>query len=114
MIACVCTYACVCPCMCVCMSVCMHVCDACMRVHVCGYIRTLMLACVHAWVCVCMCTCVCECMYICTCSHGFIPVYNLPLGQVLEEAIRPDTSLVSVMMVNNEIGVTQPIKEIGS
>nr|QSX72232.1 NFS1 cysteine desulfurase [Halisarca dujardinii] len=33
--------------------------------------------------------------------------------KVLEDAIRPDTSLVSVMMVNNEIGVTQPIKEIG-
>jgi len=28
-------------------------------------------------------------------------------------AIRPDTVLVSVMMVNNEIGVVQPIKEIG-
>ena len=31
----------------------------------------------------------------------------------LENAIRPDTSLVSVMTVNNEIGVTQPVKEIG-
>jgi cysteine desulfurase len=31
----------------------------------------------------------------------------------LEAAIRPDTILVSVMMVNNEIGVIQPIKEIG-
>eukprot|EP00201_Polytomella_parva_P001693 CAMPEP_0175079010 /NCGR_PEP_ID=MMETSP0052_2-20121109/24545_1 /TAXON_ID=51329 ORGANISM="Polytomella parva, Strain SAG 63-3" /NCGR_SAMPLE_ID=MMETSP0052_2 /ASSEMBLY_ACC=CAM_ASM_000194 /LENGTH=439 /DNA_ID=CAMNT_0016349213 /DNA_START=194 /DNA_END=1513 /DNA_ORIENTATION=+ len=30
------------------------------------------------------------------------------------EAIRPDTALVSVMTVNNEIGVIQPIKEIGS
>lgn len=27
--------------------------------------------------------------------------------------MRPDTSLVSVMMVNNEIGVVQPVKEIG-
>merc|ERR1712179_355434 len=26
---------------------------------------------------------------------------------------RPDTSLVSVMMVNNEIGVIQPVEEIG-
>ncbi|BGP58671.1 hypothetical protein JCM8202_003624 [Rhodotorula sphaerocarpa] len=31
----------------------------------------------------------------------------------LEEAIRPDTCLVSIMMVNNEIGVIQPVKEIG-
>jgi cysteine desulfurase len=31
----------------------------------------------------------------------------------LEAAIRPDTILVSVMFVNNEIGVVQPIKEIG-
>ncbi|XP_043542764.1 cysteine desulfurase, mitochondrial [Chiloscyllium plagiosum] len=31
----------------------------------------------------------------------------------LEEAIRPDTSLVSIMTVNNEIGVKQPIDEIG-
>ena len=31
----------------------------------------------------------------------------------LEAAIRPDTILVSVMMVNNEIGVIQPIAEIG-
>src|SRR6476661_4124883 len=31
----------------------------------------------------------------------------------LQEAIRPDTILVSVMLVNNEIGVIQPIPEIG-
>lgn len=31
----------------------------------------------------------------------------------LREAIRPDTILVSVMWVNNEIGVIQPIAEIG-
>ncbi len=31
----------------------------------------------------------------------------------LQEASRPDTILVSVMMVNNEIGVIQPIAEIG-
>ncbi|MFK5197271.1 IscS subfamily cysteine desulfurase [Glaesserella parasuis] len=31
----------------------------------------------------------------------------------LEAAIRPDTILVSVMQVNNEIGVIQPIEEIG-
>ncbi|OON19811.1 cysteine desulfurase, partial [Opisthorchis viverrini] len=33
--------------------------------------------------------------------------------QVLEKAIRPDTSLVSVMTVNNEIGVIQPVEAIG-
>jgi cysteine desulfurase len=31
----------------------------------------------------------------------------------LKAAIRPDTVLVSVMMVNNEIGVIQPVAEIG-
>ncbi|KAI0811008.1 cysteine desulfurase NFS1 [Irpex lacteus] len=31
----------------------------------------------------------------------------------LEAAIRPDTSIVSIMTVNNETGVIQPIKEIG-
>ncbi|HYD78784.1 MAG TPA: IscS subfamily cysteine desulfurase [Paucimonas sp.] len=31
----------------------------------------------------------------------------------LEQALRPDTILVSVMFVNNEIGVIQPIAEIG-
>lgn len=34
--------------------------------------------------------------------------------QQLEETICSDTSLVSVMTVNNEIGVKQPIKEIGN
>jgi cysteine desulfurase len=33
---------------------------------------------------------------------------------VLEAAIRPDTSLVSIMTVNNETGVIQPMKEIGN
>jgi cysteine desulfurase len=31
----------------------------------------------------------------------------------LQAALRPDTIVVSVMMVNNEIGVIQPIAEIG-
>uniref|UniRef100_A0A8D0H322 cysteine desulfurase n=1 Tax=Sphenodon punctatus TaxID=8508 RepID=A0A8D0H322_SPHPU len=31
----------------------------------------------------------------------------------LEEAMQPDTSLVSIMTVNNEIGVKQPVSEIG-
>jgi cysteine desulfurase len=45
----------------------------------------------------------------------------LPVGKngvisldVLEAAIRPDTSLVSIMTVNNETGVIQPMKEIGN
>ena len=33
---------------------------------------------------------------------------------MLEAAIRPDTALVSVMAVNNEIGVVQSLKEIGA
>jgi cysteine desulfurase len=37
----------------------------------------------------------------------------LDLG-ALENAMRPDTVLVSVMMVNNETGVVQPIAEIGA
>jgi cysteine desulfurase len=32
----------------------------------------------------------------------------------LEASIRPETSLISIMTVNNEIGVRQPIKEIGT
>ena len=46
----------------------------------------------------------------------YLPV--LPSGLVdlnrLQEAIRPSTVLVSVMAVNNEIGVIQPLAEIGS
>lgn len=34
--------------------------------------------------------------------------------EALEAAIRPDTSLVSIMTVNNETGVIQPMKEIGA
>jgi cysteine desulfurase len=33
--------------------------------------------------------------------------------EALEKAIRPDTSIVSIMGVNNEIGVVQPLAEIG-
>ena len=52
-------------------------------------------------------------------SEGFQVTY-LPVQpnglvdlQKLKEAIRPETALVSVMGVNNEIGVIQPLKEIG-
>jgi cysteine desulfurase len=33
--------------------------------------------------------------------------------ELLEQSIRPDTLLISVIHVNNEIGVAQPIKQIG-
>jgi cysteine desulfurase len=33
--------------------------------------------------------------------------------ELLEASMRPDTSLVSIMMVNNEIGVFQPVEAIG-
>ena len=51
--------------------------------------------------------------------QGFEATYLQPQDnglitiEQLEEAIRPDTILVSVMLVNNEIGVIQPIAEIG-
>ncbi|EGD72578.1 nitrogen fixation 1 [Salpingoeca rosetta] len=52
-------------------------------------------------------------------QEGFDVTY-LPVTQSgaidLEEfkaALRPDTGLVSIMTVNNEIGVVQPVKEIG-
>lgn len=45
----------------------------------------------------------------------YLPV--LPSGLIdmaaLEAAIRPDTAIVSIMAVNNEIGVIQPLAEIG-
>lgn len=52
-------------------------------------------------------------------NEGFDVTY-LPVQQnglisleQLEKEIRPDTALVSIMAVNNEIGVIQPIDEIG-
>jgi len=59
-----------------------------------------------------------------TCSHlektNQAKVTLLPVDQDgllkledLKKAIRPETVLVSVMFVNNEVGTTQPIKEIG-
>jgi len=45
----------------------------------------------------------------------YLPVQSSGMVDLeqLEAAIRPDTSLVSVMTVNNEIGVIQPVEEIG-
>lgn len=45
----------------------------------------------------------------------YLPVQNNGLIEMaaLEAAMRPETALVSVMAVNNEIGVIQPIEEIG-
>ncbi|VVC31682.1 Aminotransferase class V domain,Cysteine desulfurase,Aminotransferase class-V, pyridoxal-phosphate [Cinara cedri] len=48
-----------------------------------------------------------EITYLPVCSSGIISLDEL------KSAIRPDTSLVSIMAVNNEIGVKQPIKKIG-
>ncbi len=50
------------------------------------------------------------------CVVTFLPVQKNGLVdlQVLEQAIRPETRLVSIMAVNNEIGVVQPLKEIGA
>ncbi|XP_072918253.1 cysteine desulfurase [Hemitrygon akajei] len=48
-----------------------------------------------------------EVTYLPVKSNGLIDL------EELEKAIRPDTSLVSVMTVNNEIGVKQPIEDIG-
>jgi len=49
------------------------------------------------------------------CEVTYLPVKQDGLVDLeqLEAAIRPETALVSVMYVNNEIGVIQPIEEIG-
>ncbi len=38
---------------------------------------------------------------------------GLVTAQQVEEAIRPDTALVTVMYANNEVGTIQPVREIG-
>jgi cysteine desulfurase len=45
----------------------------------------------------------------------YLPVKSNGLVDLeeLEKSIRPDTAIVSIMFVNNEIGVIQPIEEIG-
>lgn len=51
-------------------------------------------------------------------SHGFEVTYldvddkGLISLQQLEDAIRPDTILISIMFANNEIGTVEPIREI--
>ena len=45
--------------------------------------------------------------YLDAADNGLITIAQL------EAALRPDTILVSVMLVNNEIGVIQPIDAIG-
>jgi cysteine desulfurase len=45
----------------------------------------------------------------------YLPVNSMGLISLeqLEEAMQPGTALVTIMAVNNEIGVQQPIKQIG-
>ena len=53
-------------------------------------------------------------------KHGFEITYldvdneGFVHPETLEKAIRPETVLVSIMMVNNEIGTIQPIKELAA
>ena len=53
-------------------------------------------------------------------EHEGFEVTYLPVGtngrvdvEQFKDAIKPTTALASVMTVNNEIGVIQPIKELG-
>lgn len=48
-------------------------------------------------------------------SATFVPVDGRGVvdPQAVRAAIRPDTKLISVMHVNNELGVIQPVREIG-
>lgn len=48
-----------------------------------------------------------EITYLPVDEHGVVDL------EALEKVIRPDTILVSVMYVNNEIGAVQPVEEIG-
>ncbi len=53
-------------------------------------------------------------------KHGFEVTYldvdskGFVHPETLEKAIRPETVLISIMMVNNEIGTVQPIKELAA
>ena len=48
-----------------------------------------------------------EVTYLPVKTNGIIDIDDL------KAAIRPNTGLVSIMTVNNEIGVKQPMQEIG-
>lgn len=50
----------------------------------------------------------CEITYLDVDENGMISV------EQLEQAIRPDTILISIMFANNEIGTVEPIREIGA
>lgn len=50
----------------------------------------------------------CEITYLDVDENGMISV------EQLEQAIRPDTVLISIMFANNEIGTIEPIREIGA
>ncbi|KAI4448728.1 Cysteine desulfurase IscS [Eubacterium plexicaudatum ASF492] len=50
----------------------------------------------------------CEITYLDVDEYGMISL------QQLEQAIRPDTILISIMFANNEIGTIEPIREIGA
>ena len=49
-----------------------------------------------------------EVTYLDVDERGFVSL------EALEEAIRPETILISIMTANNEIGTIQPVKEIGA
>ena len=46
----------------------------------------------------------------------YLPVdkYGIVSPETVEAAIRPDTAIISVMTANNEIGTSEPIREIGA
>jgi len=38
--------------------------------------------------------------------------FTLSIREHLKDSIRPDTTLISIMLVNNEVGTVQPLYEI--
>ena len=50
------------------------------------------------------------------CDVTYLPVYDDGIVRIedLQNAIREDTALISVMTANNEIGTIQPVEEIGN